>query len=53
MGFIGWLILGEKIERIMGLIRAERLQSHTDDLEFTPGDLTGPICDQMRRCSQA
>jgi hypothetical protein len=45
MDFIGWLTSGENIERVMGLIRAERLRSRTEVPELTPDDSTGPICD--------
>src|SRR3981189_3765295 len=42
MNFIGWLISGENIERVMGLVRAERLRSRTGISESTTGeDLTG------------
>jgi hypothetical protein len=45
MNFIGRLTSGENIERVMGLIRAERLRSRTEVPELTPDDLTSPTRD--------
>jgi hypothetical protein len=44
MDFIGRLTSGENIERVMGVIRAERLRSRTEVPELTPDDLGSPIC---------